>query len=100
VLIRNTQGAGEVARVGCRFAPVEARHHFLVSDLIFANSNQWSEFQMARRYNPGLLRGTIWFMGMAFYQTSRGLLYLVRGIRSQPETSGSGMLSNSETQTR
>jgi cellulose synthase (UDP-forming) len=86
VAIRNLQSAGEVASVGCRFTPAIARHHHLVADLIFANSNQWSDFQLARRYNPGLFRGTIWFLGMALYQTSRGLLYLVRGIRTNTET--------------
>jgi cellulose synthase (UDP-forming) len=85
VLIRNTQNSGDVAHVGCRFAPVEARHHYLVADLIFANSNQWTDFQSGRRYNPGLLRGTIWFLGTALYQTSRGLIYFARGIRNSAE---------------
>ena len=52
-----------------------ARDHSLVADLIFANSQQWTEFQLSRRGNPGLLRGTFWFFGLAFYQTSRGLMY-------------------------
>lgn len=96
VLIRNTQNSGDVAHVGCRFAPVVPRHHYLVSDLIFANSNQWSDFQQARRYNPGLFKGTLWFLGTAFYQTSRGLIYLVRGIRTNTEASGRGALTKAE----
>jgi cellulose synthase (UDP-forming) len=87
VIIRNVESAGEVASIGSRFAPSIPRHHFLVADLIFANSNQWSDFQLARRYNPGLLRGTFWFLGMALYQTSRGLIYLVRGLRPGTEAS-------------
>ncbi|MBL0372156.1 UDP-forming cellulose synthase catalytic subunit [Rhizobium sp. KVB221] len=85
VAIRNLQDSGDVASIGCRFVPTAARHHYLVADLIFANSNQWSDFQLARRYNPGLLKGTLWFLGLAFYQTSRGLIYLVKGIRTRPE---------------
>lgn len=86
VEVRNIQRAGELTHVGCRFVPSQPRHHFLIADLIFANSGQWSEFQHARRYNPGLLRGTFWFLGTALYQTSRGLVYLLRGIRSNPGT--------------
>ena len=78
--IRNLEALGNVAAVGCRFMPEEARHHSLVADLIFANSGQWSEFQVSRRYNPGLFRGTLWFLGIAAYQTSRGLLYFVRSL--------------------
>jgi cellulose synthase (UDP-forming) len=88
VLIRNVQDSGDLAHIGCRFAASEARHHYLVADLIFANSNQWSDFQLARRYNPGLVRGTLWFLGTAFYQTSRGLVYLLRGIRTNTEARG------------
>ena len=78
--IKNIENRGSTVAVGCRFMPEEARHHLLVADLIFANSNQWSEFQVSRRYNPGLLRGSLWFLGVAAYQTSRGLLYFARGI--------------------
>ena len=78
--IRNLENQGSVVAVGCRFMPEEARHHSLVADLIFANSNQWSDFQVSRRYNPGLLRGTLWFLGIALYQTSRGLVYFARSF--------------------
>ncbi len=78
--VRNTEHLGSVMAVGCRFMPQEARHHALVADLIFANSNQWSDFQVSRRYNPGLLRGTLWFLGVAVHQTGRGLLYFLRSF--------------------
>jgi cellulose synthase (UDP-forming) len=78
--IRNVENLGNVVAIGCRFMPEEARHHSLVADLIFANSNQWSDFQVSRRYNPGLLRGSLWFLGVAVYQTSRGLLYFLRSF--------------------
>jgi cellulose synthase (UDP-forming) len=75
VAIRNTQVAGDIVTVGCLYLPEAARDHSLIADLIFANSQQWTQFQMSRRGNPGLLRGTIWFLGLAFYQTSRGIIY-------------------------
>jgi cellulose synthase (UDP-forming) len=78
--VRNVENLGSVSAVGCRFMPEVARHHSLVADLIFANSNQWSDFQVSRRYNPGLFRGTLWFLGIALYQTSRGLLYFARSL--------------------
>ncbi|MFC3074804.1 UDP-forming cellulose synthase catalytic subunit [Shinella pollutisoli] len=81
VEIRNTENLGNILAIGCRFMPAEARHHSLVADLIFANSNQWSDFQISRRSNPGLTRGSLWFLGVAAYQTSRGLLYFLRSMR-------------------
>ena len=67
--------------VGCRYAAIEPAHHRLVADLVFANSAQWTQFQLSRRGNPGLMRGTIWFFGLALFQTYRGLVYLVRSLR-------------------
>jgi cellulose synthase (UDP-forming) len=78
--VRNLENQGSVVAVGCRFMPEEARHHALVADLIFANSNQWSDFQVSRRYNLGLFRGSLWFLGIALYQTSRGLVYFARSF--------------------
>lgn len=69
--------------VGCTFAPKENIEHRLIADLIFANSEQWTEFQRARRGNPGLIRGTITFMGIAVFQTQRGLYYFMRSFRSR-----------------
>ncbi|MEI2298664.1 UDP-forming cellulose synthase catalytic subunit [Ensifer sp. MJa1] len=81
VAIRNKEVDGDITSVGCRYLPQAARHHSLVADLIFANSRQWSEFQSARRGNPGLVRGTLWFLWLALYQTSRGLIYFLRSLR-------------------
>lgn len=75
VAIRNTQVDGDIITMGCQYLPEVAHHHSLVADLIFANSQQWTEFQRSRRGNPGLFRGTFWFFGLAFYQTTRGLAY-------------------------
>lgn len=85
VAVRSTQpGEGGTALVGCRYMPVAPEHHRLVADLLFANSRQWSEFQEARRGNPGLVRGTLRFLGLAGYQTVRGLVYGARRLRSEP----------------
>jgi cellulose synthase (UDP-forming) len=89
VAIRNTQVDGDIVTMGCQYLPEAARDHSLVADLIFANSQQWTEFQLSRRGNPGLFRGTLWFFGLAFYQTSRGLAYFFskRGASSKPRVS-------------
>jgi cellulose synthase (UDP-forming) len=76
--IRNFESVGDVTSIGCRYMPEKASDHRLIADLIFANSAQWTQFQTARRNNPGLLRGTIWFLGVALYQTTRGLGYLLK----------------------
>jgi cellulose synthase (UDP-forming) len=50
-------------------------HRKMIADLVFANADQWSEFQKDRHYDIGVLRGTLWFFMVAFYQTGRGLSY-------------------------
>lgn len=84
LLVRSLHASGEMATLGCKYMPVDASDHRWIADLIFANSSQWEQFQLGRRRNPGLLRGSIWFLGLALYQTSRGLSYFVRGIRGKP----------------
>jgi cellulose synthase catalytic subunit (UDP-forming) len=78
VEIRNFDTVGDVTTIGCRYKPQKATDHRLIADLIFANSAQWTQFQISRRHNPGIIGGTIWFLGLAIYQTGRGLSYLVR----------------------
>jgi cellulose synthase (UDP-forming) len=74
--------------IGAQFMPGTAQHHRLIADLIFANSDQWTAFQKSRRRNPGILRGTVWFMSTALWQTGRGIVYLFRAMR--PRTAESG----------
>jgi cellulose synthase (UDP-forming) len=78
--IRNVDGTGDVASIGCRYMPQKAVDHRLIADLIFANSAQWTQFQVSRRRNPGLFMGTVWFLWLSAYQTTRGLGYLMRGL--------------------
>jgi cellulose synthase (UDP-forming) len=78
--IRNEEGTSDSTFFGCQYQPSTTIHHRLIADLMFANSNQWTEFQLSRRGNPGLLRGTVWFFGLAFFQTYRGLVYLSRSV--------------------
>jgi cellulose synthase (UDP-forming) len=61
--------------LGCRFVTEKAEHRKMIADLVFANADQWSEFQRNRHYDIGVLRGTLWFFMVAFYQTGRGLSY-------------------------
>jgi cellulose synthase (UDP-forming) len=80
IQVRNVRKqAGETA-VGCLFMPDDPTDHTLIADLIFANSSQWTKFQLDRRGNPGLIKGTIWFFGVAIFQTYRGFSYLARQI--------------------
>ncbi|MDR6100675.1 cellulose synthase (UDP-forming) [Agrobacterium larrymoorei] len=81
-IVRSVKQQGFIS-VGCTFAPKETIEHRLIADLIFANSDQWTDFQRARRGNPGLIRGTITFMGIAIFQTQRGLYYFMRSFRSK-----------------
>src|SRR5262249_44362659 len=76
VTIRNLESSGDITALGCQYVPKSALDHRLIADLIFANSEQWTQFQRSRRRNPGIIRGTIWFLGLSLYQTSRGLVYL------------------------
>lgn len=82
--IRNVEKTDDMLAIGGQYLPTTPLHHRLVADLIFANSDQWTQFQLSRRGNPGLLRGTFWFLGLAFYQTYRGLVYLGRSMSSRP----------------
>ena len=71
--------------IGCTFAPEENIDHRLIADLIFANSEQWTEFQRARRRNPGLIRGTGSFLAIALFQTQRGLYYFMRSFKPKAQ---------------
>ena len=75
--ITRSRADGEILDVGCRLMPEDAAHYGLVADLIFANSDQWKLFQNSRRHNPGVLRGTLWFIRLSLIQTVRGLQYLL-----------------------
>ncbi|MCB1487852.1 MAG: glycosyltransferase, partial [Bauldia sp.] len=66
--------------VGCRFMPQKASHFRLIADLLFANSQQWSDFQESRRVNIGIIRGSLWFLKLSVVQTARGMVYLMRRI--------------------
>jgi cellulose synthase (UDP-forming) len=55
----------------------------MISDLVFSNSDQWVKFQLSRRNNIGILKGTIWFFGVALFQTGRGLTYLIRSLKRE-----------------
>jgi cellulose synthase (UDP-forming) len=69
--------------VGCRFAIAEPVHYRLVADLVFANADQWTAIQKAKRVNIGLLRGTLWFYGTALFQTARGIGYFIRSFKKK-----------------
>jgi len=78
VNIRHVQQDGAILTIGCRFLADSILHHKLIADLMFANSQQWVQFQQSRRSNPGVIAGTLRFLMIALEQTFRGLHYLVR----------------------
>ncbi|WP_296101103.1 UDP-forming cellulose synthase catalytic subunit [uncultured Agrobacterium sp.] len=81
-IVRTVKQQGFMS-IGCTFAPKENIERRLIVDLIFANSEQWTEFQRARRRNPGLIRGTASFLAIALFQTQRGLFYFMRSFQSK-----------------
>ena len=80
IAVRNIQRGAQNVVIGVLYLPQAATDHKLIADLIFANSAQWTQFQLSRRGNPGLLRGSFWFFKLAFYQTYRGLVYFARSL--------------------
>jgi cellulose synthase (UDP-forming) len=78
VFIRSVTQEGKGVIFGCRYMPERGQHYRLIADLIYANSGNWQLRQSARQINIGIVRGTIRFLGIALYQTGRGLGYLLR----------------------
>lgn len=73
--------------LGCRYEPSEPLHSRIIADLAFSDAAVWSDFQKARRQNMGVIYGTLRFLRLAIFQTSRGLSYffgLARFSRSGP----------------
>jgi cellulose synthase (UDP-forming) len=93
-MVRHVRKSDEGTFVGVRYQATSAAHFQIVADLMFANSDQWTTLQSSRRVNPGLIRGTIWFYGLAFREMARGLLYLGRltrgdrlaALKNEPKT--------------
>jgi cellulose synthase (UDP-forming) len=71
-----TEGKGVV--LGCRYKPESGKDYRLIADLLYANSATWAQRQRSRQINIGIVLGTIRFLGIALYQTGRGLGYLLR----------------------
>lgn len=88
ITIRTIEPSGDLTVVGCQYQPAGPLDHRWIADLIFANSAQWSQFQESRRTNPGIIKGSAIFLAVALYQTSRGLIYLFKGLKGTPETKG------------
>ena len=89
IVIRSVEPGGDLTAIGCQYQPAGPLDHRWIADLIFANSRQWSQFQESRRRNPGIVKGSLMFLSMALYQTSRGLIYFMRG-RGVGHTSSQG----------
>jgi cellulose synthase (UDP-forming) len=82
-MVRHVTHSDGSILIGLRYQATTAIHFRLVADLLFANSDQWTTMQSSRRVNPGLIRGTIWFYGLAFREMARGLFYFGRSTRGR-----------------
>lgn len=76
--VRNVITSEGALVLGGQFVHDTANDYRLLADLLYANAAQWSALQESRRVDIGILGGTLRFLGIAVYQTSRGLAYLVR----------------------
>ena len=77
--------------VGCRYEPSEPLHSRMIADLVFSDAETWTRFQNSRRRNMGVIYGTIRFLRIAVFQTSRGISYLLKLYRigrSAPTAAG------------
>ncbi len=62
--------------LGCRYEISTPLHSRMIADLVFSDSATWTRFQQRRRrYNMGVIYGTLRFLRIALVQTSRGLTY-------------------------
>jgi cellulose synthase (UDP-forming) len=61
--------------LGCRYLASEPLHSRMIADLAFSDAERWALFQQARRQNMGVIYGTLRFLRIALFQTSRGLSY-------------------------
>ncbi|MCP4562324.1 MAG: UDP-forming cellulose synthase catalytic subunit [Bosea sp.] len=86
-VVRHASDAGGLV-LGCRYEPSEPLHSRIIADLCFSDAAIWSDFQKARRQNMGVVYGTLRFLRIAVFQTSRGLSYffgLYRFARSNTQ---------------
>ncbi|TPW32458.1 UDP-forming cellulose synthase catalytic subunit [Martelella alba] len=88
VTLRHARSLGELAMVGCRYAPTNSLHYTMVSDLMFANSERWQQLLQARKNDPGTLGGTFWFIKTSIQQMGRGMSYFIG--KYQSNTGGAG----------
>ncbi|TCT31088.1 UDP-forming cellulose synthase catalytic subunit [Martelella mediterranea] len=89
ITIRHARSLGELAMVGCRYAPTNSLHHTVISDLMFANSERWQQLLLSRKNDPGTLGGTFWFIKMSIQQMGRGMSYFIG--KYQPNTGGASV---------
>jgi cellulose synthase (UDP-forming) len=78
VFIRSATAEGKGVTLGCRYMPEKGTDYRLIADLLYANSANWQQRQRSRQVDIGIIRGTVRFLGVAAYQTARGLGYLLR----------------------
>ncbi len=73
--------------LGCRYLASQPLHSRMIADLVFSDAERWTLFQKARRQNMGVIYGTLRFLRIALFQTSRGLSYFFGLYRLQRSSS-------------
>ncbi|WP_137151250.1 UDP-forming cellulose synthase catalytic subunit [Devosia sp. FKR38] len=76
--VRNVVTSENGTLLSCQFVLNTPNDFRLMADLLYANSEQWSERLNSKRINVGIIEGVLRFLWIALYQTSRGLSYYVR----------------------
>jgi len=88
VRVKRIQRDEKGVLLGCRYECSAPLHSRMIADLVFSDSETWSRFQAGRRQNIGVILGTLRFLRIAIFQTSRGLTYffgLTRFARTPPQ---------------
>jgi cellulose synthase (UDP-forming) len=81
LVVRAIARDAEGIHLGCQPTLDTPMHYRLIADLVYADSGQWTRFQMSRRKGVGVLKGTLIYLWWAGFQTLRGASYLLTGRR-------------------
>lgn len=82
--VRGVSRDAEGLHLGCQIAIREATQVRLLADIVYADSSQWQRFLTRRRRSIGVLRGTLFFLSIALFQSARGIAYLGRRRKPAP----------------
>lgn len=79
--VRSVARDNDGVHLGCQPALETPLSYQLIADLVYADSGQWTRFQISRRTGVGVIKGTLIYLYWAFYQTIRGISFLMHRRR-------------------